>query len=94
MVVLAALVMLLAMSAAWIIQLSLIAVNGHICFQEENRAVLYLEITAVSLIGVFALVAFVIQYRRLGEKRAGEDRRAGPHAPGPGRVTRSRDRDS
>lgn len=77
MVVMAAQVLLLAMSVAWIIQLTLIAINGRICFEESNRAVLYLEIAAVGLIGIFALVVFVIQYRRLGEKRAGEDRRRG-----------------
>ena len=81
MVVLAAQVLLLAMAVAWIVQLTLIAINGHICFEEDNRAVLYLEITAMGLIAIFALVVFVIQYRRLGEKRSGEDRRTGP--PGP-----------
>jgi hypothetical protein len=29
----------------------------------------------VTLIAIFALVVFVIQYRRLSEKRAGDDRR-------------------
>ncbi len=81
MVVLAAQVLLLAMAVAWIVQLTLIAMNGHICFEEDNQVVLYLEITAMGLIAVFALVVFVIQYRRLGEKRSGEDRRQPP--PGP-----------
>ncbi len=76
-VVLAAQVLLLAMSVAWVIQLVLIAINGQICFEEGNRAVLYVEIAAVAFIGLFALAVFVIQYRRLGEKRAGEDRRRG-----------------
>jgi membrane protein implicated in regulation of membrane protease activity len=74
-VILAAQVLLLAMSVAWVVQLALIAVNGHICFEESNSAILYVEIAAVTLIGIFALVVFAIQYRRLGEKRAGEDRR-------------------
>jgi membrane protein implicated in regulation of membrane protease activity len=74
-VVLAAQVLLLAMSVAWVVQLTLIAIEGHICFEESNSAILYVEIAAVTLIGIFALVVFAIQYRRLGEKRAGEDRR-------------------
>lgn len=74
-VVLAAQVLLLAMTVAWVVQLTLIAINGHICFEEGNSAILYLEIAAVTLIGIFALAVFAVQYRRLGEKRAGEDRR-------------------
>ncbi len=74
-VILAAQVLLLAMSVAWVVQLTLIAINGQICFEERNPAILYLEIAAVTLIGIFALVVFAVQYRRLGEKRAGEDRR-------------------
>ncbi len=76
-VVLAAQVLLLAMSVAWLAQLVLIAINGRVCFEEDNSAILYGEIAAMALIGLFALVVFVIQYRRLGEKRAGEDRRRG-----------------
>ena len=75
MVVLAAQVLLLAMAVAWCVQLTLIAVHGQICFEEDNSAVLLLEIAAVSFVAIFALVVFVIQYRRLGEKRSGEDRR-------------------
>ncbi len=82
MVVLAAQVLLLALSVAWVVQLVLIAVNGQICFEEGNPAILYVEIAAVALIGLFALVVFAIQYRRLGEKRAGEERRR--NGPGQG----------
>ena len=77
MVVLAAQVLLLAMTVAWIVQLTLIAINGRICFEESNHAILYLEIAALAVIGVLFLVVFVLQYRRLGEKRADEDRRQG-----------------
>lgn len=75
--VLAAQVLLLAMSVAWVVQMVLIAVNGRICFEEGNRAILYAEIAALVLIGLFSVVVFALQYRRLGEKRASEDRRRG-----------------
>lgn len=73
--VLAAQVLLLAMAVAWCVQLTLIAVHGQICFEEGNAAILYGEIAVVTLIALFAVAVFVIQYRRLGEKRSSEDRR-------------------
>jgi membrane protein implicated in regulation of membrane protease activity len=73
-VVLAAQLLLLAMTVAWCVQLTLIAVRGQICFAETNAAILYGEIVAVVLIGVFAVAVFVMQYRRLTEKRASDNR--------------------
>jgi heme/copper-type cytochrome/quinol oxidase subunit 2 len=66
--------LLLAMTVAWCVQLTLIAVRGQICFAETNAAILYGEIVAVVLIGVFAVAVFVMQYRRLTEKRASDNR--------------------
>ena len=76
-VVLAAQLLLLAMAVAWCVQLTLIAVRGQICFAETNAFILYGEIAGVALIAVFALVVFVMQYRRLNEKRASDDRQQG-----------------
>lgn len=73
-VVLAAQLLLLAMAVAWCVQLTLIAVRGQICFAEPNTAILYVEIAGTVLIGIFAIVVFVIQYRRLAEKRADDTR--------------------
>ena len=73
-VVLAAQLLLIAMAVAWCVQLTLIAVHGRICFEETNDAILYGEIAGVALIAVFALAVFVVQYRRLAEKRASDDR--------------------
>ncbi len=79
-VVLASQLLLLAMAVAWCVQLTLIAVRGQICFAETNAVILYGEIAGIVLIGIFAIVVFVMQYRRLAEKRAGDtgqqDRRA------------------
>ena len=73
-IVLAAQLLLLAMAVAWCVQLTLIAVRGRICFEETNSAILYGEIAGVALIAVFALAVFVVQYRRLAEKRSSDDR--------------------
>jgi len=79
-VVLAAQLLLLAMAVAWCVQLTLIAVRGQICFAETNAVILYGEIAGMVLIAIFAIAVFVMQYRRLVEKRAGDtgqqDRRA------------------
>lgn len=76
-VVLAAQVLLIAMAVAWCVQLTLIAVHGEICFTETNAVILYGEIAATALIIVFAIVVFVMQYRRLTEKRSGDRRQNG-----------------
>ena len=73
-VVLAAQLLLLAMAVAWCVQLTLIALRGRICFEETNSSILYGENAGVVLIAVFALAVFVVQYRRLAEKRASDDR--------------------
>jgi len=71
--ILAAQLLLIAMAIAWCVQLTLIAVNGQICFGETNPAILYGEIAATVLVAMFAAVVFVVQYRRLAEKRASDD---------------------
>lgn len=75
MLVLAAQLLLIAMAVAWCVQLTLIAVRGEICFTETNAVILYGEIAATALIGIFAIIVFVMQYRRLTEKRANDGRR-------------------
>lgn len=73
-VVLAAQLLLIAMSIAWCVQLTLIAVQGAVCFTEANTGILYGEIAATVLIVAFAILVFVMQYRRLAEKRDSDDR--------------------
>ncbi len=73
--VLAAQLLLIAMAVAWCVQLTLIAVRGEICFIETNAVILYGEIAATVLVVVFAVFVFVMQYRRLTEKRASDDKR-------------------
>jgi len=74
MVVLAAQLLLIAMSIAWCVQLTLIAFQGEICLTETNAGILYGEIAATVLIALFAVLVFVIQYRRLTENRISDSR--------------------
>lgn len=76
-VVLASQLLLIAMATAWIIHMVLIAKNGHVYFVEENPVVLYGEIAATVVITLFAIVVFVIQYKRLRERRKGDDMKEG-----------------
>lgn len=76
-VVLASQLLLIAMATAWVIHMVLIAKNGRVYFIEENPVVLYGEIAATVVITLFAIVVFVIQYKRLRERRKGDDRKEG-----------------
>ena len=69
--------LLIAMAVAWCVQLTLIAVRGEVCFTETNAVILYGEIAATVLVGVFAVVVFVMQYRRLAENRSSDSRQNG-----------------
>lgn len=65
------------MATAWVIHMVLIAKSGHVYFVEENPVVLYGEIAATAVITLFAIVVFVIQYKRLRERRKGDDMKEG-----------------
>ena len=69
--------LLIAMAVAWCVQLTLIAVRGEICFSEPNAGILYGEIAGTGLVVLFAVLVFVIQYRRLTEKRISDGRQDG-----------------
>jgi hypothetical protein len=60
------------MAVAWCVQLTLIAVRGEICLTETNAIILYGEIATV------LVVVFVMQYRRLTEKRINDRRQDEP----------------
>jgi len=67
--VLAAQLLLLATAMAWCAHLVLIAIYGEIRFVEANPVILYGEIVATALITLFAATVFILQWKRLGEKR-------------------------
>jgi membrane protein implicated in regulation of membrane protease activity len=72
--VLGAQLLSVAMATAWCIQLALIAAHGEVCFQETNPVILYGELALTALVGVFAAVVFVVQWKRLFERRANDSR--------------------
>ena len=76
-VVLVSQLLLIAMAIGWTIHMALIAKMGEIYFVEENPIILYGEIAATVLITLFAIVVFVLQCKRLGARRRGDDQEKG-----------------
>ncbi len=75
-IVLISQLLLVALAVAWAVHMILIAANGSVFFVERNSFVLWLEISLTILISLFGLVVFVMQLRRLGERRNSDERRA------------------
>lgn len=74
MAVLSAQLLLIATSIAWCVHMILIAKYGELRFVEANPMILYGEIGATALITLFAATVFIVQWKRLGEKRRADDR--------------------
>jgi len=62
--VLSSQLLLLALAIAWFVHMILIAVHGKIFFAEPNSLILYGEITATALIALFAVIVFILQWKR------------------------------
>lgn len=73
-VILISQLLLIALAIAWLVHMLIIAVNGSIYFVENNPLIMWGEITATTLITLFALRVFVLQIVRLGERRRSEDK--------------------
>lgn len=67
--------LLIALAISWLVHMIIIAMNGSAYFVEDNRFILFAEITASVLITVFGLWVLALQLQRLGERRS-TDRRA------------------
>jgi ABC-type nickel/cobalt efflux system permease component RcnA len=61
--------MLIAVAVSWLIHMIIIAVHGSAYFVENNKFILWSEITLSVLIVGFALFILVSQFKRLGERR-------------------------
>ena len=72
--VLAAQLLLIATAVAWCLHMVIIARYGEIHFVEANPVILYGEIVATALITIFAATVFILQWKRLGEKRRTDDK--------------------
>lgn len=69
--------LLIALAIAWLIHMLIIAVNGAVYFIESNPLILWIEVTATILVILFAVSVFIVQLKRLGERRRDDDRRSG-----------------
>jgi hypothetical protein len=70
------------MALAWVIHMVLIAKSGSVYFIEENPVILYGEIVATVVIILFSIFVFVLQYKRLWERRTADDIREGTKVKG------------
>ena len=73
-IILASQLLLIALAVTWVIQMILIAINGSVMFVEYNPAILLFEIILSISICIFAILVFISQWKRLGEKRRNDDR--------------------
>ena len=62
-------ILLIALAVAWFAQMLIIAVNGSVKFVENNTIVLIIELVLTGAITAFAIFVFVLQWKRLGERR-------------------------
>lgn len=65
--------LLIALALAWAVHMALIAANGSVYFVEDNLLVLWLEIALTVGICTFAMAVFIMQLRRLGERRKSDE---------------------
>lgn len=77
MVVLISQILLIALAVSWLVHAFIIVVHRSIYFVENNPFILWVEITATILIILFAASVLIIQLRRLGERRRGDDKGEG-----------------
>jgi len=65
--------LLIALALAWAVHMALIAANGSVYFVENNLLVLWLEIALTVSICIFGAAVFVMQLRRLSERRKSDE---------------------
>ena len=65
--------LLIALAFVMLIEMILIATNGLVQFVEANPVILAIEIILTVLITLFGIYVFVIQLKRLGEKRNSDE---------------------
>ncbi len=73
-IILASQLLLIALAIVMMVEMILIATNGLVQFVENNPMILAIEIILTVLITAFGIFVFILQLRRLGEKRQ-DDRR-------------------
>ena len=73
-IVLASQLLLISLAFVMLVEMVLIATNGLVQFVENNPLILAVEIILAVLITMFGIFVFVVQLKRLSEKRE-DDRR-------------------
>jgi ABC-type multidrug transport system permease subunit len=68
-IILASQLLLIALAIVMMVEMILIATNGLVQFVENNPMILAIEIILTVLITAFGIFVFILQLRRLGEKR-------------------------
>ena len=67
-------ILLVALAIAWTVHMVLIAMKGSLYFIENNPYIMWTEISAAILITALAITVLIMQLKRLGERRRGDDR--------------------
>jgi hypothetical protein len=73
-VIIASQLLLIALSVTLLIELAVIMKAGSVSFIERNHIILITEIALAALISIFAVVVFILQIKRLGERRKTDTR--------------------
>jgi len=74
-IVLISQILLTALSLAWAIHMAIIFTKGKVYFVEDNQLILWLEIIVTILICLFGTTVFIMQLRRLRERRVNDESR-------------------
>jgi hypothetical protein len=89
MAVLAAQLLLIGAAVAWCVHMALIQIHGEVRFVEPNTAILWAEIIGTAVIIIYSATVFILQWKRLGERRMsdreikkGEDNKEGDDSKG------------
>jgi hypothetical protein len=68
-IVLVSQILLIAVTMAWLVHMTIIAVNKSVLFVERSPWILWGEIIAALIIIMFGTFTLVLQIQRLGERR-------------------------
>jgi protein-S-isoprenylcysteine O-methyltransferase Ste14 len=73
-IIIASQLLLIALAVVMLIQMFFIAINGRVQFVENDKVILIIEILLTVLISSFGIYVFIIQLKRLGERRNSDNR--------------------
>jgi hypothetical protein len=71
--VLVAQLLLVGTAVSWCVHMLLIKIHGEVYFTESSPWILNAEIMVTAVIVLYAVAVFVLQWKRLGERRRSDD---------------------